>query len=344
MQIRTMTALAVLMFAAASLPAAAQERVERGGRGGGERRAEFRQDGGGERPHRGDGGQRRQWNGGERTRAPEAAQPPRAAEAPRAPEPAQAPRARRAGPDGQEIFRSDRQRGQPNMNRPGRWVDRDGDDRTNVSPADRVDQEDRDEARDARRWNGGDVQWDGRQLRDGGQGDRRGDRSGDRRDGDRRWDGDRDGRRDGDRDGRRDGERRWDGDDRRDRDGDRHGWDGRWSREDRDRWDRNDRDRDRRRGDRAYWSQGRYPFSYHSTRRYRGPAWIAPSGFYLRTWSMGDYLPWGWYGASYRLNDWWSYGLPWPPPGYDWVRNGPDVLLVDRFSGRIVQVVRMVFW
>ena len=41
--------------------------------------------------------------------------------------------------------------------------------------------------------------------------------------------------------------------------------------------------------------------------------------------------------------DWWSYGLPEPPYGYDWVRVGPDALLVD-YSGRIVQVVRAVFW
>jgi Ni/Co efflux regulator RcnB len=121
-------------------------------------------------------------------------------------------------------------------------------------------------------------------------------------------------------------------------------WNGRWDRNDRDRWDRHDRDRDRRRGDHPYWSRGRYPFSYHSDRRYRGRVWVAPPGFYVRSWSYGDYLPWGWYGPSYRLDDWMAYGLPWPPPGYDWVRVGPDVLLVDRFTGRIVQVVRMVFW
>ena len=50
------------------------------------------------------------------------------------------------------------------------------------------------------------------------------------------------------------------------------------------------------------------------------------------------------FGPSYRLNDWWSYGLPWPPPGYDWVRIGDDALLIDRFSGRVVQVVRNLFW
>lgn len=281
MNTKTMTALAVLMLAATTLPAAAQER-------GPDR---------GERPHRG-------WDrGGEAARAPEAAQAPAAPEAPRAPQ------ARRADEAQADLWRSDRRRGEPrpgpDMRRPGRWTDNDGDDRAEPSPADRADREDRDEARDARRWNGGNVQWDGRDLR-----------YGDRRDGDRR-------------DGR---------------DDHRRGWDGRWSRDDRDRWNRDDRDRDRRRGDRPYWSQGRYPFSYHSHRRYRGSRWIAPPGFYVRSWSHGDYLPWGWYSQSYRLNDWWAYGLPWPPPGFDWVRVGPDVLLVDRFNGRIVQVVRMVFW
>lgn len=328
MKTKTMTALAVLMLAA-SLPAAAQERGERGERWNrdGGRRSESRPerarpDGPRAERVRPDGGERRRdWGGGERTRAPEARPAPPAAEAPRPAEAPQAPRARRADPDQQDVFRSDRQRGGPDMRRPGRWTDNDGDDRTNVSPADQADREDRDEARDARRWNGGDVQWDGRRLRDG------------RGDGQPR--GDRDGRRDGDRDGR------WDRDGRRDGDG---RWDGRWSREDRDRWDRNDRDRDRRRGDRPYWSQGRFPFSYHSQRRYRAGRWIAPPGFYVRSWSYGDHLPWGWYGSSYRLNDWFAYGLPWPPPGFDWVRVGPDVLLVDRFSGRVVQVVRMVFW
>lgn len=325
MKTKTMTALAVLMLAAASLPAAAQERGERGRDRGGERRTEFRQEGARERPHRG-------WNGGEGAR--QARPSMEARQAPQAPQAPQAREAPRAGEAQRELWRAERQRadgqrgdrrGGPDMRRPGRWTDNDGDDRTVVSPADQIDREDRDEARDARRWNGGNVQWDGRQLRDGSRdgrhdGDRRGDRDG-QRDGERRWD--RDGRRGGDRDGR---------------------WDGRWSREDRDRWDRDDRDRDRRRGDRPYWSQGRYPFSYHSQRRYRAGRWIAPPGFYVRSWSYGDHLPWGWYGSSYRLNDWYAYGLPWPPPGFDWVRVGPDVLLVDRFTGRVVQVVRMVFW
>lgn len=255
----------------------------------------------------------------ERREAPQARRAPEAAQAPEAP---QAPRAsegpRRGGGEGR---RAEGRRGGDRrsvegqvVGRPGLWVDDDGDNSADRSDADRFDREDRQEARDARRWQDGNREDARRRQGQGGLGVRDPDRD------PRTWEGR------GDRnDGRRD-------------------WRDRWDRTDRDRWGRHDRDRDRRRGNRPYWSQGRYAFSYHSPRRYRGGHWRAPSGFYIRSWSFGDYLPWGWYGDSYRLDDWWAYGLPWPPPGYDWVRVGPDVLLVDRFSGRIVQVVRMVFW
>ena len=36
--------------------------------------------------------------------------------------------------------------------------------------------------------------------------------------------------------------------------------------------------------------------------------------------------------------------LPIPPIGYEYVRVGDDVLLVDMFSGRVVQVIYDVFW
>lgn len=127
-------------------------------------------------------------------------------------------------------------------------------------------------------------------------------------------------------DGRRDGDRRdWD---RRDRD--RRDWD----RRDRDRWD------DRRH---SRWERGRYPSVYFSPHRYRHH-WRQPSGYYLHIWSYGDYLPGGWWGPDWWLVDPWDFGLPLPPPGYEWVRVGEDALMVDRFTGRIVQVVRNVFW
>ncbi|MCR5878967.1 RcnB family protein [Phenylobacterium sp. J367] len=75
-----------------------------------------------------------------------------------------------------------------------------------------------------------------------------------------------------------------------------------------------------------------------------GHVWRAPVGFYVRAWTFGEILPRGWYDAPYRLGSWWDFGLPMPPPGYDWVRVGYDAVLVDLWSGRVVQVVRYVFW
>ena len=165
--------------------------------------------------------------------------------------------------------------------------------------------------------------WDGNRG-DPGQVDanRDGRRDGDRRDGDRR-DGD---RRDGDRrdNDRHDGDRRWDGDRNR---GDHRGW------------DRHD-DRGR-----PHWRQGQYPSVYRSQNRYRYSGYYRPQiGFYLHNWGFGEFLPRGWYGQDYLLNDWWNYSLPYPPLGYDWVRVGYDALLIDQYTGRVVQVVRAIFW
>jgi len=199
---------------------------------------------------------------------------------------------------------------------------------------------------------------------DGGQGLANGDRAarpgGERpREGDRRWDGNRtggDAYRDANRDGRPDGDRRWDGnrtggDANRDgrRDGDRR-WDGNRNDGDRRDWDRNrsgDRTWDRNRGDyhgQPRWERGRYPPVYRSQQRYRYGYYRPPIGYYSHSWGFGEYLPRGWYGQDYLLDSWWDYGLPYPPPGYDWVRVGDDALLVDRFTGQVVQVVRDVFW
>jgi len=149
----------------------------------------------------------------------------------------------------------------------------------------------------------------------------------------RSWDGRRDDRRTDGRD-TRDG--RWSGRDGRDgRDG---RWDGRDHRDDhRDgRWP-NGRQAER-------WQSGRYPPVYWSHDRYRHGAYRAPYGFYVRSWAFGDILPRGWYGPDYYIDDFLDFGLPYPPPGYEWVRVGGDALLIDEYTGRIVQVVRGIFY
>lgn len=127
--------------------------------------------------------------------------------------------------------------------------------------------------------------------------------------------------------GRGPGDGRWNGP------GGRDGHDGRWSGGGGSHW---------RHGD--HWQRGRVPPVFWAERRFRLGAYRAPYGFYVRDWGYGDILPRGWYGDDYYLDDFLDYDLPYPPPGYEWVRVGGDAIMVDRFTGRIVQVVRGIFW
>lgn len=148
----------------------------------------------------------------------------------------------------------------------------------------------------------------------------------------------------------------------RDRDDwNRNGWGGNnqnrneWDRNNRDRnsWDRNDWGRNTWERPDNSWQQKQarprydrrtYGWTYQSQQRYRGWDYSAPRGFYFRSWTYGDVMPRSWWSQQYRLYDWWNYGLPIPPVGYEWVRAGDDALLVDMFSGRVVQIAYDLFW
>jgi len=159
----------------------------------------------------------------------------------------------------------------------------------------------------------------------------------------RGWDGRRDGHNTGpavDARNARDG--RWNG-----RDGRDGHWDGRGDgRDGRDpRW-ADGRDHGHWPGGRPaeHWQAGRYPPVYWSHDRYRLGFYRPPYGFYVRSWGFGDILPRGWYGPDYYLDDFLDFGLPYPPPGYEWVRVGGDAIMIDEYTGRIVQVVRGIFY
>ena len=296
---------ALAVVLAAQAPAAlAQDR------GGGDRaeRSEGRADG---RARPEGGGVRAQREVSETGGRRDGGEPPRAREAPQAPRAPEASQPRYRGDGGQG--RGDR-----------RW-DGGGD-----RPRDDGHSGD-DQRGGGRRGDGDGPRGQGRPGGDGGRGEglvdgRRGD-GGDWRRGDQ--DHRVDGRRD---DGWRDRDRRGDGR----RDHDRRDGDRRWS-GGRD-WDRHDDRRDYRR-----WERGRYPSVYFSSYRYRH-AWRPPSGFYVRSWGYGDFYPRSWFGPRYWILDPWQYDLPLPPPGFDWVRSGADALLIDQYTGRIVQVVRNIFW
>ena len=90
------------------------------------------------------------------------------------------------------------------------------------------------------------------------------------------------------------------------------------------------------------WS--RYRSNQFAQKRFRLGAYHAPRGFNYRRWSFGQHLPFLFLSSSYFLPNAYAYGLFTPPPGLVWVRYGDDALLVDRYTGEIVQVRYNVFY
>lgn len=162
------------------------------------------------------------------------------------------------------------------------------------------------------------------------------------------WDRDRDrtGDRDRDRDGRNDGWQRGD----HDRNGSWNRGDNRWSGSDRDRYrDRDYRHDDRRSWDRNDWRRNdrydwrRYRDSHRSI--YRIGRYYAPyHGYAYRRIGIGFTLGSLFYGNRYWIDDPWSYRLPEVYGPYRWVRYYDDVLLVDVYTGEVVDVIYDFFW
>jgi len=75
----------------------------------------------------------------------------------------------------------------------------------------------------------------------------------------------------------------------------------------------------------------------------QAPPFRYPRGWGYRHWSRGQILPSFFLTAPYFFNA--SFlGLPAPPLGTQWVRFGPDALLVDVRTGNIVDVIYDAFW
>jgi len=78
-------------------------------------------------------------------------------------------------------------------------------------------------------------------------------------------------------------------------------------------------------------------------RVHRDP-FVYPQGWEYRRWEVGAALPPLFLVPDYFYPDWAALGLEPPPPGYQWVRYGPDLLLVDVNNGQIVDVAYDVFY
>jgi Ni/Co efflux regulator RcnB len=84
--------------------------------------------------------------------------------------------------------------------------------------------------------------------------------------------------------------------------------------------------------------------SFRAERRFRGPIYRRPAGWYDHRWSFGEFLPSAFWARDYWLSDYRAYDLQPPPYGAIWVRVGDDALLVDQDSGEVITVEYGVFY
>lgn len=92
---------------------------------------------------------------------------------------------------------------------------------------------------------------------------------------------------------------------------------------------------------RPIYRPGHRPSSFH---RIRATAFRYPRGYSYRRWAIGAILPHLFLSNYYYWNNYGALGLGAPPPGYVWVRYGPDLLLVNRYNGRIADVIYGAFY
>lgn len=78
--------------------------------------------------------------------------------------------------------------------------------------------------------------------------------------------------------------------------------------------------------------------------RFHAGIYRAPPGFVYRRWTFGAFLPAVYWGRDYWITDFLAFGLFAPPVGLVWVRYGPDALLIDEYTGEIIQVDYGVFF
>jgi hypothetical protein len=87
-------------------------------------------------------------------------------------------------------------------------------------------------------------------------------------------------------------------------------------------------------------------FNYrgHMVNRMHMNPFVYPPGFAYRRWEVGAALPPLFLARDYWYADWAALGMDPPPPGYQWVRYGPDLLLVNVITGQVADVAYDVFY
>lgn len=105
----------------------------------------------------------------------------------------------------------------------------------------------------------------------------------------------------------------------------------------------------RRWDSRAWRSDRRYDwqaYRHYNSRLFRPGRYYAPYGYNYgyRRFSIGLYLDSIFFSSRYFISNPWQYRLPDPGYGYRWVRYYNDVLLIDEYSGYVVDVIHNFFY
>ena len=108
-----------------------------------------------------------------------------------------------------------------------------------------------------------------------------------------------------------------------------------------------------RRGNWGSWSTSRWRSDHRYNwrehrRRHRSLFHLGfyydPFGWNYRPYQAGWRMWPSYYSSRYWIHDPWQYRLPYAPPGYRWVRYHDDAILVDTWSGQVVDVIYSFFW
>jgi Ni/Co efflux regulator RcnB len=92
-----------------------------------------------------------------------------------------------------------------------------------------------------------------------------------------------------------------------------------------------------------HFDRGAYAHNFQAPRTYRIGPYHRPPGWAAHRWVHGEILPRVYWAPEYVIGDYWLFALEVPPPGYEWVRDDDDALLVNTSTGEILQVEYGVF-
>ena len=109
-----------------------------------------------------------------------------------------------------------------------------------------------------------------------------------------------------------------------------------------DRRDFGDRRGDR--GRRDFSNYRNYHQNFRASQRFRAAPYRRPPGYFARRWSWGQTLPSFFWTRDYWLTNFYAYDLPPPPYGAIWVRVRDDALLIDQYTGEIIEVDYGIFY